>query len=87
MGKSLLSFVLKRIWGLAVDIAERIRDTIMTKEWGFDKQFNLTCSFGVAELADESCDDLIKRADLALLKAKKMGRNRIEISWDRQQYK
>ena len=86
-GEEFIIFCPETNMGAAVDIAERIRDTIMTKEWGFDKQFNLTCSFGVAELADESCDDLIKRADLALLKAKKMGRNRIEISWDRQQYK
>ncbi|MCD9478906.1 GGDEF domain-containing protein [Photobacterium phosphoreum] len=71
----------------AVEIAEDIRETIATKDWGFDREFNLTCSLGVAELVDETCEDLIKRADLALLKAKKMGRNRIEISWEHQQLK
>ena len=71
----------------AVEIAEVIRETIATKTWGFDREFNLTCSLGVAELVDETCEDLIKRVDLALLKAKKMGRNRIEISWEHQQLK
>lgn len=66
----------------AVEIAERIRETIMVKDWEFDKDFHLTCSLGVAELVDEKSDELIKRADWALLKAKKMGRNRTEISWE-----
>ncbi|WP_232604802.1 GGDEF domain-containing protein [Photobacterium carnosum] len=65
-----------------VEIAERIRETIMMKKWEFDKDFHLTCSLGIAELVDETSEDLIKRADLALLKAKKMGRNRTEISWE-----
>ncbi|MCD9551641.1 diguanylate cyclase [Photobacterium carnosum] len=65
-----------------VEIAERIREKIMMKKWEFDKDFHLTCSLGIAELVDETSEDLIKRADLALLKAKKMGRNRTEISWE-----
>lgn len=80
-GEEFVIFCPESNMSMAAEMAERIRDAIMTKEWGFDKDFHLTCSLGVAELMDESCDDLIKRADLALLKAKKMGRNRIEVSW------
>ncbi len=86
-GEEFVIFCPETNMSTAVEIAECIRETIMTKVWDFDKDFHLTCSLGVAELVDEASEDLIIRADLALLKAKKMGRNRIEISWEYQQLK
>ncbi|PTB33718.1 GGDEF domain-containing protein [Photobacterium phosphoreum] len=86
-GEEFVIFCPETNMGTAVEIAEIIRETIATKDWGFDREFNLTCSLGVAELVDETSEDLINRVDLALLKAKKMGRNRIEISWEHQQLK
>ncbi|MEC6796854.1 GGDEF domain-containing protein [Photobacterium sp. S4TG1] len=86
-GEEFVIFCPETNMSVAVEIAEQIRETIMTKTWGFNQEFSLTCSLGVAELVDESCEDLIRRADFALLKAKKMGRNRIEISWEHQQLK
>lgn len=47
----------------------------------FDIQLKLTASFGVAEYSDgESIDELFKRTDKALYKAKNNGRNRVEVS-------
>jgi diguanylate cyclase (GGDEF)-like protein len=48
--------------------------TLDTGEW----TINLSCSLGVAELhAGDSIDDLMKRADLALYRAKQEGRDRV----------
>ena len=64
----------------AVSLAERIRST-------FEKQscsatpLAVTASFGVAQLQNgENEDDLIRRVDNALYKAKREGRNRVVIS-------
>lgn len=59
-----------------IAMAERMRDIISKKE--FEKFGIITCSFGVAELQkNEICSSLIKRADIALYKAKKSGRNQV----------
>ncbi|OBU19205.1 GGDEF domain-containing protein [Photobacterium aquimaris] len=86
-GEEFVLFCPETNMSTAVEIAEEIRETIANKVWDFDSEFKLTCSLGVAELVNESSNELIQRADLALLKAKKMGRNRIEISWEHQQLK
>lgn len=63
----------------AKDLAEKLRSQISTIDFG-DKLF-ISCSFGVAQYyRDESIDQLFKNADIALYKAKKLGRNRVECS-------
>ncbi|WP_232826343.1 GGDEF domain-containing protein [Cyanothece sp. BG0011] len=46
-----------------------------------DKTLNVTVSIGVAtyDPKDEKIDDILKRADSALFKAKKNGRNQVAI--------
>ena len=61
-----------------VAVAERFRFLVQTS--GLRKPLNLsvTVSIGVAEIEkDDSVDELIKRADLRLYRAKKSGRNRV----------
>jgi len=68
-----------------VDLAERIRTSI---EKGIrieeaPEGFTMTVSIGVADMsaADPDIDAIIKRADDALYRAKKEGRNRVIGSW------
>ncbi len=63
--------------GEAVKVAERIRKLIEATE--FPEGFRVTISCGVSQLRpQDSVESLIKRADEALYKAKKAGRNRTE---------
>ncbi len=63
----------------AVQVAEKQREVIDAQE--FPTVGHTTVSFGVAELRpDETIKDLIARADEALYRAKKNGRNRVEVS-------
>jgi diguanylate cyclase (GGDEF)-like protein/PAS domain S-box-containing protein len=66
---------------LAAEIAERLRRSIETHEYrGLSLTKPATMSFGVAELAkDESPEALVARADQALYKAKKSGRNGVFV--------
>lgn len=60
----------------AVKIAEKLRKTIETSK----KIVPITMSFGVTEyIRGESEDYLFKRVDNALYRAKKNGRNRVEV--------
>ncbi|MCJ7589126.1 MAG: GGDEF domain-containing protein, partial [Candidatus Aminicenantes bacterium] len=68
-----------------VDLAERIRVAV---EKGIrieeaPEGFTVTVSIGVAVMsaADQNIDAIIKRADDALYRAKKEGRNRVIGSW------
>ncbi|NWF66273.1 MAG: diguanylate cyclase [Campylobacterales bacterium] len=59
-------------------LAEKLRKLIETND--FEKVGQVTCSFGVILYnGKESIDDLIKKADIALYKAKQNGRNRVEV--------
>lgn len=58
-------------------LAEKLRKIIQSHEFPYVGK--VTCSFGVAKLQEgESEDDLLKRADALLYKAKNSGRNRVE---------
>jgi diguanylate cyclase len=65
----------------AKKVAERVRKSIAKETIYFeDISFNITASFGVTTLLedDHKLDDLIRRADIALYRAKENGRNRVE---------
>lgn len=77
----------------ATALAERIRvavESIDVESLGIDenKRSNITASIGVAEFRAvennslETINDLIKRADSALYKAKHNGRNQVQVSFD-----
>ena len=62
-------------------IAERLRERIADAAWPAD--LRITCSFGVAEWhRGEDLNEGIKRADEAMYRAKKGGRDRVEIELD-----
>ena len=57
-------------------VAERIRHRVAGYDFGIGR--SVTCSFGVAEAAEqESAQSAIKRADEAMYQAKQLGRNRV----------
>ncbi|MFO8192378.1 MAG: GGDEF domain-containing protein [Bacillota bacterium] len=59
--------------------AERIRKNLEDKEIG-SKKIKVTASFGVAELkSGDNMDDLLRKADEALYRAKGQGRNRVVV--------
>ena len=64
----------------AVSLAEKIRQATHSRSFGDGERiFSLTLSAGVATLWDnESGNDMIARADMALYHAKAQGRNRVE---------
>ena len=64
----------------AEDVAERLRKEIaaLTFEWE-GRPFSVTASFGVAMIhsGENIPDPMVRRADVALYKAKESGRNRV----------
>jgi diguanylate cyclase (GGDEF)-like protein len=65
------------------DLLQRIRHSV--REYSFEdpsgNEFQVTCSFGVAEMNghEESPDDLIEKADNAMYEAKNNGRDQIKF--------
>jgi diguanylate cyclase (GGDEF)-like protein len=59
-------------------IAERLRDRIADHQW--PEGLRVTCSFGIAEWhRGEDLNEGVRRADEAMYRAKKGGRNRVEL--------
>ncbi len=72
----------------AYNVGERIRAAItelrITTDSDPPKVLSVTASFGVASYPEskaQSAEDLIRRADRALYRAKKTGKNRVELYW------
>ena len=67
----------------AVLVAEELRRAIAALEFSADgSDFRITASFGVAQAApqDQTIEDVVRRADRALYRAKTNGRNQVERS-------
>ena len=58
-------------------VAERIRTQVETTRWP-DPDVTVSISAGVSEWHEETADELLRRADFLLYRAKERGRNRIE---------
>ena len=72
----------------AYNLAERIRDGIaelrITTDDEPPKVLGVTASLGIAAFPESKAQDgtdLVRRADRALYRAKKMGKNRVELFW------
>jgi len=70
----------------AYNQAERIRSAIADHRLATDdgSVIRVTASFGIAAFPESratSAEDLVKRADRALYRAKKTGKNRVELFW------
>ncbi len=72
----------------AYNVGERIRAAIAEQRVTTDsdppKVLGVTASFGIAsypETRASTGEDLVRRADRALYRAKKMGKNRVELFW------
>ncbi len=69
----------------AYNQAERIRMLIEDCRISFDGQaLSVTASFGIAsypESGEGTAEDVIRRADTALYRAKRTGKNRVELYW------
>ena len=56
---------------------EKLRNTILDLRFSFDMDKQISMSFGVADGAELSADELVKLADNRLYRAKETGRNKI----------
>ncbi len=68
----------------AAAVAERLRASIENRKFGIDRRrsIGVTASFGVASflLSMEGGSELVRRADEALYRAKREGRNRVAVA-------
>ena len=72
----------------AYNVGERIRSAIVdlriTTDDDTPKVLNVTASFGISSYPESRVstgEDLVRKADQALYRAKKMGKNRVELFW------
>jgi diguanylate cyclase (GGDEF)-like protein/PAS domain S-box-containing protein len=68
---------------VALSIAERLREAIACASVEHDSgSFQVTVSIGVTlvDAADRNTDEIVRRADQALYRAKEAGRNRVELN-------
>ncbi len=64
----------------ALGIAQRLREALAGAAWS--EGITVTCSFGLTEwLGGEPLADAVARADQAMYRAKRDGRDRIEVQW------
>ncbi|AOW82827.1 GGDEF domain-containing protein [Vibrio mimicus] len=63
----------------AVDLADRLRTRVENHSWLHGSE--LTCSIGIAQMENERVTETVSRADEALYRAKRLGRNRIEVHY------
>lgn len=77
-GEEFIILLLNTPLSSAVEVAEALRELIEKEP--FEVVEHITCSFGVSALrANEQGDELLKRVDELLYKAKNSGRNRVVI--------
>lgn len=63
----------------ALEVCERIRQQVAETQWDkIDPGLSVTLSIGLAHAPPHDADDLFRRADAALYRAKTAGRNRLE---------
>lgn len=81
-GEELLLFLPGSPEEAATQVSERVRRNLMQHDWGRTAAgLSVTASFGVAErLPNESVRDWVRRADEAMYRAKRAGRNRIMVA-------
>src|SRR5204862_3535710 len=72
----------------AYNLAERIREAVaelrITTDDPSPKALGVTASLGIAAFPESRAsdgEDLVRRADQALYRAKKTGKNRVELFW------
>ncbi len=71
--------------GICFQLAENLREKVESLSTSIgDKTIRFTISIGatLSHKEDESCDHIINRADKLLYRAKRKGRNRVEINMD-----
>ena len=77
-GEEFVILLDKKALPFAARVAERLRNTMEQQAWQFGDNYIVTISVGVA--TGERTDDLLKRADENLYKAKEEGKNRVVVS-------
>jgi diguanylate cyclase (GGDEF)-like protein len=65
----------------ALVAAERVRAAVLRQPWpGLKQALTVSVGVAVAERGDETAESVLRRADAALYRAKRLGRNRVELA-------
>ncbi|EOX1812596.1 GGDEF domain-containing protein [Vibrio cholerae] len=78
-GEEFVVFCAQTTLEQAIELAERLRAKIADHSWIHGGA--ITCSIGIAQMGDERITETVSRADEALYRAKRLGRNRIEVHY------